>query len=78
VAQYAKYELEGRLAIMMQQLKLRLEQYEVLKTLTVDQIVEMYSQVEFKEMHDKWRKSLEIIFPSGFNIDDKLLVEFHL
>ena len=29
-------------------------------------------------MHDKWRKSLEMIFPSGFTIDDKLLVEFHL
>lgn len=76
-AKFAKFELEGRLQVVMHQLQLRRAQYEVLKTITSDQIVDMYSPNEFKDMQVKWRKSLEMTFPKGQQLDEKLLVEFH-
>lgn len=39
--------------------------------------MEMYSYSEYKDLQIKWRKSLELNLPKGFQIDDKLLVEFH-
>ena len=70
-------EFEGRFEVVMQQLQHRQEQYDTLKTLTIDQIAELYPLEDFKGLAKKWQKSLEMVFPPGHKLDDELLVKFH-
>lgn len=70
-------DFEGRFKVVMKQLSHRKDQYEALKSLTTDKIVDLYTIEDFKELSVRFQKSLEMAFPPGHELDEALLVKFH-